>query len=81
THVGDLVETDRIGRLATQLPTMTWSTCVADKNSSHPLKGYVTHHLTDAHLNGGDCDVYLCGPPPMVEAVRLFFKEKGLEPA
>lgn len=81
THDGDLVEIDRIEALAARLPTMTWASCVAAENSAHPLKGYVTHHLTDAHLNAGDCAIYLCGPPPMVEAVRLFFKEKGVTPA
>ncbi|WP_176594500.1 benzoate 1,2-dioxygenase electron transfer component BenC [Sphingobium sp. EM0848] len=81
THDGDLVEVDRINALAARLPTMTWASCVADEASAHPLKGYVTHHLSDDHLNAGDCDVYLCGPPPMVEAVRLFLKDKGVEPA
>ncbi len=77
----DLVELDRIRSLAAQLPGFTWDCCVADSHGAWPLKGYVTHHLMDAHLNGGDCDVYLCGPPPMVEAVRTFLKEKGVEPA
>ncbi|MFA7439638.1 MAG: benzoate 1,2-dioxygenase electron transfer component BenC [Sphingomonadaceae bacterium] len=73
----DLVEMDRIEALAARLPTMTYATCVADPESKHPLKGYVTEHLEDKHLNAGDCDVYLCGPPPMVEAVRTFLKDKG----
>jgi benzoate/toluate 1,2-dioxygenase reductase component len=81
TRDADLVELDRIEALAARLPTLTWATCVADPDSVHPLKGYVTHHLTDAHLNAGDCDIYLCGPPPMVEAVRAFFRDKGVEPA
>lgn len=81
TKDGDLVEMERITALATRLPTFTWACCVADPESAHPLKGYVTAHLTDAHLNAGDCDVYLCGPPPMVEAVRKFFTEKGVRPA
>jgi len=81
TADGDLVEIERIEALAARLPTFTWASCVADPASAHPLKGYVTHHLADEHLNAGDCDVYLCGPPPMVEAVRLFLREKGVEPA
>lgn len=80
TRDGDLVEVDRIEALAARLPTLTWDVCVADPESARPLKGYVTEHLADHHLNAGDCDVYLCGPPPMVEAVRLFFKEKGVSP-
>lgn len=80
TKGGDMVEIDRLDALAARLPTMTWSACVADPETGHPLKGYVTEHLTDEHLNAGDCDMYLCGPPPMVEAVRVFLKDKGVEP-
>lgn len=76
----DLVELPRIEALAQNLPTMTWQSCVADPKSAHPLKGYVTHHVAEEHLGGGDCDIYLCGPPAMVEAVRLFLKEKGISP-
>ena len=81
TNDDDLVEIERIEALARRLPTLTWATCVANPDSVHPLKGYVTAHLADEHLNAGDCDVYLCGPPPMVEAVRVFFTKKGLNPS
>ncbi|OCX65621.1 NADH oxidase [Thioclava sp. SK-1] len=77
----DLVELDRIRSLAARLPNLTFASVVADESSKHPLKGYVTHHLEDGHLNAGDIDVYLCGPPPMVEAVRSFFHERGMAPA
>ena len=80
TKDGDLVELNRIEALAKRLPTLTWASCVADPESAHPLKGYVTVHLKDEHVNAGDCDIYLCGPPPMVEAVRQFFIEKGVKP-
>ncbi|MGA1799018.1 benzoate 1,2-dioxygenase electron transfer component BenC [Sphingomonas sp. 4RDLI-65] len=80
TKDGDLVELARIEALAARLPTMTWAACVADPETGQPLKGYVTQHLTDAHLNAGDCDIYLCGPPPMVEAVRTFLRDKGVAP-
>ena len=80
TNDSDLVEIERIEALAKRLPTFTWATCVANPDSSHRLKGYVTAHLADEHLNAGDCDVYLCGPPLMVEAVRVFFTEKGVNP-
>ena len=80
TKDGDMVEIERIKTLAARLPTMTWAACVADPATGNPLKGYVTEHMTDAHLNAGDCDIYLCGPPPMVEAVRQFLRDKGVEP-
>lgn len=81
TRDGDLVEIERIEALAARIPTMRWAACVADPDSAYPLKGYVTQHLSDGHLNAGDCDIYLCGPPPMVEAVRKFLQEKGVTPA
>lgn len=80
TRDGDLVAIDRIEALAARLPTLTWAVCVADPATGQPLKGYVTEHLSDAHLNAGDCDIYLCGPPAMVEAVRTFLRDKGVEP-
>jgi benzoate/toluate 1,2-dioxygenase reductase subunit len=80
TRDGDMVEVERIEALAARLRTFSWSGAVADPGSVYPLKGYVTQHLTDAHLNAGNMDVYLCGPPPMVEAVRIFFSNKGVEP-
>ena len=77
----DLVELERLAALAACLPALQIITTVVDPTSDHPAKGYVTAHLDDAALNNGDCDVYLCGPPPMVEAVRLFFRDKGIAPA
>ena len=81
TNDGDMVECDRIEALAGRMPTLTWAACVADTDTAYPLKGYVTDHLLDEHLNAGDCDIYLCGPPPMVEAVRQFLRDKGVTPA
>ena len=51
---------------------------MASPDSAYPNKGYVTHHITPAHLNDGDVDVYLCGPPPMVEAVSQFIRDCGV---
>lgn len=80
TKERDLVEMPRIAALAARLPSLTWASCVVDRQTAHPLKGYVTEHLTDEHLNAGNCDIYLCGPPPMVEAVRTFLRDKRIEP-
>jgi benzoate/toluate 1,2-dioxygenase reductase subunit len=79
TRDADLVELDAIERLAGRLPTLEWFTVVADAASAHPRKGYATHHLTARDVDGAD--VYLCGPPPMVEAVRGWFREQGVRPA
>ncbi len=50
---------------------------VADENSTCPQRGFVTDHLDDAMLNNGDVDIYLCGPPPMVNAVATALRDRG----
>ena len=80
TNDGDLVEVETIAEYVKKIPNFTFATCVADKGSNHPLRGYVTHHLEAKRLNAGDVDVYLCGPPPMVEAVRVFFQPRASSP-
>ena len=58
----------------------TFDVCVASENSSWPQKGYVTDYIEPSDLNDGDVDIYLCGPPPMVEAVSSFMQEVGIQP-
>ncbi|MEH3143788.1 MAG: benzoate 1,2-dioxygenase electron transfer component BenC [Methylobacterium frigidaeris] len=81
THDADLVETGALEEAADKIPGFSFETCVASPDSAHPKRGYVTEHLADAHLNDGDVDTYLCGPPAMVDAVRRAFTERGLTPA
>ncbi len=81
TNDFDLVELDRLQALAARIPNFTYSACVANPDSEYPQKGYVTQHIEPRHLNEGDVDVYLCGPPPMVEAVSQYIREQGITPA
>ena len=75
----DVVELDKLEEIATKLPGMTWDYVVGDKASTAKLHGYATDHIADEVLHGGDVAVYVCGPPPMVEAVRKHFKDRGVE--
>lgn len=77
----DLVELDRLRVFAQDLPAFTFEYCVSDPDSAAPRKGYVTGLIEDGHVNDGDVDVYLCGPPPMVEAVREHLHSTGVTPA
>ncbi|WJN50157.1 benzoate 1,2-dioxygenase electron transfer component BenC [Pseudomonas asiatica] len=81
TNDFDLVELDRLQVLAARIPNFTFSACVANPDSQYPQKGYVTQHIEPRHLNDGDVDLYLCGPPPMVEAVSQYVREQGITPA
>jgi benzoate/toluate 1,2-dioxygenase reductase subunit len=80
THDHDLVALDALDAIAARLPAFEYRTCVAAEASAHARKGYVTAHIDAAWLNDGDADVYLCGPVPMVEAVRGWLEDSGTPP-
>jgi ferredoxin-NADP reductase/ferredoxin len=77
----DLVHLDTLRDYAGVVPGFSFDHCVADPASAAPNTGFVTDLLDGDALHGGDADVYLCGPPPMVEAVRGRIRELGVEPA
>ena len=81
TNDFDLVEMDKLAALAARIPNFSYSACVANPASEYPHKGYVTQHIEPRHLNDGEVDLYLCGPPPMVEAVSQYIREQGITPA
>lgn len=75
----DVVYTDLLDEYKTRIPGMTWDLVVADPDTVHPNSGYVTGLITPDHLHDGTADIYLCGPPPMVEAVRGHLDSEGLQ--
>lgn len=81
THDADLVDMDKLSALAARIPNFTFAACVASAESTQPKKGYVTQHIEPGHLHDGNVDIYLCGPPPMVEAVNHFIRDQGIQPA
>lgn len=81
TNDADLVGLAELDALAARLPGFSYVTTVAAEGSAHPRKGYVIAHVEPLWLNGGDVDVYLCGPPPMVDAVRGWLGAQGVAPA
>ncbi|MGF6447626.1 benzoate 1,2-dioxygenase electron transfer component BenC [Paraburkholderia youngii] len=76
----DLVCVDQLERYAKLIPGFTYATVIADKTSAHPRKGWVTDHIEAAHLNDGEVDIYLCGPPAMVDAVSKYLKDQNVNP-
>ena len=43
--------------------------------------GHITDRLRPDVIYRGDCDVYLCGPPPMIDAGRSWLLANGTETA
>ena len=76
----DLVELETLNAMTAALPNFRYFTCVVAPDSGHPKLGYVTQHLTPADLHDGEVDVYVCGPPPMVEGVRKWMAGVGVTP-
>ncbi|MGU3437683.1 benzoate 1,2-dioxygenase electron transfer component BenC [Actinomycetes bacterium M1A6_2h] len=76
----DVIELETLAKLTDTLPGFTWEHCVSDPKSTAENTGYVTRFIRPEHLNDGDVAVYLCGPPPMVEAVRSHFVEQSVTP-
>ena len=76
----DLVELDVLDELKTSLPDFDYFTCIVDQDSAHPKLGYVTDHLLAEQLHDGNVDLYVCGPPPMVEGVRRWIASAGVAP-
>lgn len=77
----DLVHLDTLEDYAEVIPGFTFAHCVADPASTARHKGFVTGLMDNGTLHDGDADVYLCGPPAMVEAVRAHIASLGVTPA
>ena len=77
----DLVHLDTLEDYAEVIPGFTFDHCVSDPGSTARNKGFVTGLIDAATLHDGDVDVYLCGPPAMVEAVRGHIASLGVTPA
>ena len=77
----DLVEIDKLNAFTEQLPNFTYALVVVSADSTQVRQGYVTQHIEPAQLNDGDVDIYLCGPPPMVEAVAQYMRDRAIHPA
>ncbi|SDY57367.1 benzoate 1,2-dioxygenase electron transfer component BenC [Acinetobacter kyonggiensis] len=81
TNDFDLVAIEKLNQLQDQFSWFEYRTVVANPESAHERKGYVTGHIDNDWLSNGDVDIYLCGPVPMVEAVRGWLDAEGVKPA
>ena len=81
TREADIVGLDWLRAFEAKLPNFTWDYIASDPGTSAPHTGYVTQIIEPAHLNDGDVDVYVCGPPPMVNAVSKWLDVENVQPA
>jgi len=76
----DLCELARIEGYAARIPGFAFTPVVSDPQSPWAGKtGYIAEHLDLAALRDQPFDLYLCGPPPMVESIKDWRQAQGLE--
>ena len=76
----DLVRLEEIAAYKDRIQDFDFFT-VLSQEDDHERKGLVTDHMDPTeHLADGEADSYLCGPPPMVEAVRKYFDNHDTPP-
>ena len=79
TRFVDLCETERLAELAAQSDQIQVHSIIMEASPSwNGSLGVVTDLLQGSHFNGGDVDTYLCGPPPMVDAVKQWLADNDM---
>lgn len=79
TTQADLALTSRLADLAIRNAAFSWR-CIVQNPSAQwsGAVGVVTDLLADTQLDGGEVDIYACGPPPMIDATRRWLRSHGL---
>jgi benzoate/toluate 1,2-dioxygenase reductase subunit len=75
----ELFALDHLGGVDLALETKR--AVVAGSADWHGHIGHVTELLDPELVAGGDVDVYLCGPPPMIEAAETWLLANGVDTA
>jgi propane monooxygenase reductase subunit len=84
----DLFHLDEMAEIARRLPKFRFVPCLSESwpddwpsKGSAGETGLVTDVLERCELSLGDCDVYLCGPPPMIDAALPLLETVGVPDA
>lgn len=76
----DLCEQARIQAYAQHLPGLRYTEVVSEPSPHWTGKrGYIAEHFDVAELRDGPVDMYVCGPPPMVESIKTWLQAQALE--
>lgn len=78
----ELFAFDQLQKYAADGLDLTTELCVVEPEEDwDAATGHVTELLRDDLMNGGDCRVYLCGPPPMIDAAEAWLTQNGHDPS
>jgi benzoate/toluate 1,2-dioxygenase reductase component len=73
----NLVELARLDAFKSKLP-FQYQTCVSNEQSEKHAQGFVTQWIDKKVLGTTAYDMYICGPPPMVDAVKKSIQMAGI---
>ncbi|TCM60675.1 anthranilate 1,2-dioxygenase reductase subunit [Acinetobacter calcoaceticus] len=75
----DLCEQQRLHAYAERIPQFSYQPIVGKASETWTGKtGFIQQHLDKAQLAEQAFDMYLCGPPPMIEAVKQWLDDQAL---
>lgn len=78
----DLCETARIGAYAERIPGFRFTPVISDPDPQWTGKrGYIAEHFDASELRDTASDIYVCGPPPMVESIKSWLSAQNLKNA
>lgn len=70
-HEAYLCEQERIAAYKEKFPNFVYHPIISRPTASwQGLQGYVQDHLILDHLKANPFDMYVCGPPPLIEAIK-----------
>ena len=76
----DLCEAARIQDYAGKIPGFRYTEVLSEPSDDWSGKrGYLTEHFDLAELRDRSADMYLCGPPPMVESIQQWLADQALD--
>lgn len=78
TGVEDLCKQHELAELERRIPGLQVHVVVARPDPTWDGAVGLVTDLLDTGMLGGDADVYLCGPGPMIEATRNWLDEHGI---
>jgi benzoate/toluate 1,2-dioxygenase reductase component len=73
----NLVELDRLEEFKLKLP-FQYQTCVSVEKSEKHSQGFVTQWINKKNLGNLSYNMYICGPQPMVDAVKNAIHVEGI---
>lgn len=78
-NAGDLCESERLAEFADRIEGFSFIPVVVNRSPDWNGKaGYIPEHFDTSAFESQPFDMYVCGPPPMVDAVKTWLAGAGL---